>query len=122
MTRKLILIKNGLIQPENLDSLMVQEVLTSGYLYGLYFKEKITEIFEFLKMKIGRDKLPQDILGYLEENFKLAPKIGPKLESLLATGNLKSQSGLDLMQNNGYSIIAERLNVQRFWSHLKSIH
>lgn len=52
MVRKLILLKTGLVQPENLDSLMVQEVLTSGYLYGLYFKEKVEEIFEFLKMKI----------------------------------------------------------------------
>ena len=40
----------------------------------------------------------------------------------MATGTFKSQTGLDLMQNNGYSIIAEWLNVTRFWSHLKSIH
>ncbi len=65
-------------------------MLTSGYIYGLYFKEKIEEIFEFLRMKISRDKLPNDIASYLEEAFKQAPKIGPKLESLLATGNLKS--------------------------------
>ena len=100
-----------MVQPENLDSLMVQEVLTSGYLYGLYFKEKVEEIFEFLRMKLSRDKMPNDIGTYLEESLRQAPKIGPKLESLLATGNLKSQSGLDLMQNNGYSIIAERLNI-----------
>ena len=40
----------------------------------------------------------------------------------MATGNLKSNTGLDLMQNNGYSIIAERLNNMRFWSHLRSVH
>ncbi len=76
---------------------MVQEVLTSGYIFGLYFKEKIEEIFEFLKIRMARDKPTDNIVQYLEESFKMAPKIGPKLESLLATGNLKSQSGLDLM-------------------------
>lgn len=69
---------------------MVQEVLTSGYLFGLYFKEKIEEIFEYLKLRVTKDK-PNDNIGqYIEDIFKQAPKIGPKLDSLLATGNLKS--------------------------------
>lgn len=50
------------------------------------------------------------------------PKMGSKIETLLSTGNLKSNTGLDLMQNNGLSIIAERLNNMRFWSHLRSVH
>lgn len=48
--------------------------------------------------------------------------IGKKFEYLLSTGNLKSMSGLDLMQNNGYSIIAEWLNNSWFWAHLWSVH
>jgi hypothetical protein len=41
---------------------MVQEVLTSGYIFGLYFKEKIEEIFEFLKIRMARDKPTDNIV------------------------------------------------------------
>jgi DNA-directed RNA polymerase I subunit RPA2 len=48
--------------------------------------------------------------------------IGKHLETFLATGNLKSRTGLDLMQSNGFSIIADKLNNMRFLSHFRSIH
>lgn len=41
---------------------------------------------------------------------------------LLATGNLLSRSGLDLMQVSGYTVLAERLNFFRFVSHFQSVH
>lgn len=41
---------------------------------------------------------------------------------MISTGNVKSNSGLDLLSNAGYSIIAERLNSSRFWAHLRSVH
>ena len=44
------------------------------------------------------------------------------MEYFLATGNLRSNTGLDLMQVTGYTIVAERLNYLRFLSHLRCIH
>ena len=39
--------------------------------------------------------------------------IGKGLEYLLATGNLSSKSGLGLMQANGLSVLADKLNFYR---------
>ena len=44
------------------------------------------------------------------------------MEYFIATGNLKSQTGLDLMQVSGYTIIAEKLNNMRFLAHFRSVH
>jgi DNA-directed RNA polymerase I subunit RPA2 len=48
--------------------------------------------------------------------------IGKKLEYFLSTGNLKSATGLDLMQAKGFTIIADKLNNMRYLSHFRSIH
>jgi DNA-directed RNA polymerase I subunit RPA2 len=48
--------------------------------------------------------------------------IGKNLESFLSTGNLKSKTGLDLMQDKGFCVIADKLNNMRFLSHFRSIH
>ena len=48
--------------------------------------------------------------------------IGKKMEYLLATGNLISRTGLDLMQTSGFSIIADRINYARYTSHFQSVH
>ncbi|VDN43837.1 unnamed protein product [Gongylonema pulchrum] len=44
------------------------------------------------------------------------------LEFFLATGNLITRNGLTLQQNNGFSVIAERINQLRFVSHFRAIH
>ena len=41
---------------------------------------------------------------------------------MLATGNLNSRSGLDLSQQSGYTVVAEKLNVLRYLSHFRSVH
>ena len=48
--------------------------------------------------------------------------IGTKLSNFLATGNLISPSGLDLQQAAGFTIVAEKLNWQRYISHFRCIH
>jgi len=48
--------------------------------------------------------------------------IGAKLANFLATGNLTSPSGLDLQQASGFTIVAEKLNWQRYISHFRCIH
>lgn len=44
------------------------------------------------------------------------------MEHFLATGNLISRGGLDLMQTAGYTMIADKLNNARYLSHFRSIH
>jgi len=45
-----------------------------------------------------------------------------KMEYFLATGNLQSDTGLDMMQVSGYVMVAERLNYMRFMTHFRAIH
>lgn len=48
--------------------------------------------------------------------------MGRKLEYFLATGNVVSNTGLDLQQVSGFTIVAEKLNFYRYISHFRSIH
>jgi len=134
MAKKLWKLVQEELEPDNLDALTTQEFLTSGQLYGMFIRERFEEFLltsKALFLKEMRKISAQDqldginsnvVLEKLEKAMATNPSIGKKIEYLLATGNLKSVSGLDLMQSNGYSIIAERLNNARFWSHLRSIH
>ena len=45
---------------------------------------------------------------------KATPDVGKKLTHFLATGNLVSESGLDLQQTAGFVITGERLNFWRY--------
>ena len=40
----------------------------------------------------------------------------------MSTGNIKSPTGLDLMQDKGFVIVADKLNNMRFLSHFRSVH
>jgi DNA-directed RNA polymerase I subunit RPA2 len=50
------------------------------------------------------------------------PPLPPQVATFLASGNVVSSSGLDLMQVSGYTIVAERLNFLRYISHYRSVH
>ena len=58
----------------------------------------------------------------LFRSTKINFDIGAKLSNFLATGNLVSPTGLDLQQASGFTIVAEKLNWQRYISHFRSIH
>lgn len=53
---------------------------------------------------------------------KLAGTIGSTLEHFLATGNIKTVTGLGLMQEKGLTIIPENINRMRYMSHYRAIH
>ena len=48
--------------------------------------------------------------------------VGRKIEYLMATGNLVSNTGLDLQQASGFTIVADKLNFYRYLSHFRCIH
>ena len=44
------------------------------------------------------------------------------MEYFLATGNLKTTTGLDQMQSAGFVIVADKLNILRYISHFRCVH
>jgi DNA-directed RNA polymerase I subunit RPA2 len=94
----------------------------------MILKEKLEEVLYGIRLKIFKDSLKhkeiQKIrdIEYLKKSIEIQGTIGKKLEYFLATGNLKSGDGLDLMQAKGFTVIADKLNNMRFLSHFRSIH
>jgi DNA-directed RNA polymerase I subunit RPA2 len=128
MIQKLYSLVSGKVEPDNLDALVNHDILLPGHFYMMFFREKLEEVFQGIKSKVykdvtsGKEVAKIREINYIERAIDSMASIGKKIEYLIATGNLKSQTGLDLMQMNGYSFIAEKLNNMRFVSHLRSIH
>jgi len=55
MTEKLYALINNEIQPDNLDSLMNQEVLLPGHLYMMMMREKLEEILITIRFRVLKD-------------------------------------------------------------------
>lgn len=53
---------------------------------------------------------------------KFGSNIDSQMESFLSTGNVKSSTGLGLMQSTGLTIVAENINRMRYMSHFRAIH
>jgi DNA-directed RNA polymerase I subunit RPA2 len=130
MLRKLYAFVTGDILEDNADSLMNQELLVPGHLYLMIVKEKLEEFINSLKASILRDfrinaaGTENEIrdLNYMKKLLNRQGDIGEKLKYFLATGNLVSTSGLDLMQASGYTVVAEKLNYYRYLAHFRSVH
>jgi len=134
MLQKLYALGSARIGEDNPDSLVNQEVLLPGQIWSMIVKERLATLLNDLRLQFERDLRPRDASA-LVPNFddakwfkstfeKVANKhdIGKRLEHFLATGNLVSESGLDLQQTAGFTIVAERLNFWRYLSHFRSIH
>ncbi|KAK5058743.1 DNA-directed RNA polymerase I subunit RPA2 [Exophiala bonariae] len=132
MIRKLYALAADDCALDNPDTVSNQEVLLGGFLYGMILKESIYEWLvsigaaarDWCRMKNGAqfsdpgfetDFLPK-IVRRTNEN------LAGKLDYFLSTGNLVSQTGLDLSQTSGFTIVAEKINFYRFISHFRCIH
>ena len=99
---------------------MNQEILVGPHVYLALLKEKLQEWIEATRALIQKDyrKRPdrfQFTRGYFVDTLsKLSDTISKKMRYFLATGNVVSQSGLDLMQVSGYTILADKLNYHRY--------
>lgn len=54
--------------------------------------------------------------------MKYGNSLESQMENFLSTGNLRSSTGLGLMQNTGLTIVAENINRMRYMSHFRAIH
>ncbi|EME32710.1 DNA-directed RNA polymerase subunit isoform 1 [Galdieria sulphuraria] len=128
MIRKLIAVARGSICPDSPDSLAHQEVLLPGHLYMMYLKEKIEDYLLGIRSVILKDFNMKKAI-HLEEGPYFATclqrcpiDIGKRMEHFIATGQLQTRTGLDLMQTAGYSVVAERISYYRYISHFRCVH
>eukprot|EP01138_Halocafeteria_seosinensis_P011578 gb/GECG01011827.1/.p1 GENE.gb/GECG01011827.1/~~gb/GECG01011827.1/.p1 ORF type:complete len:1408 (+),score=168.33 gb/GECG01011827.1/:1-4224(+) len=142
MMRKLYAFVAGQIIEDNPDSFANQELLLTGHLYLMTLKEKLEEILKGIQDKLSRDVrlgkayVPGNLtqqsrsgsvpnvfdLEYFRRSVEMQPDIGKKMYNFLATGNLQSSSGLDLMQNSGFTVVADKINFLRFLTHFRAVH
>ncbi|XP_065876124.1 DNA-directed RNA polymerase I subunit 2 isoform X2 [Euphorbia lathyris] len=100
---------------DNPDSLQNQEVLLPGHLITIYVKEKFEDWLRRTK-KLIEEELAKN------KNFNFLSVIGKAVETMLKSGRLATQTGLDLHQRAGYTVQAERLNFLRFLSFFQAVH
>ncbi|KAJ1636819.1 hypothetical protein T492DRAFT_956430 [Pavlovales sp. CCMP2436] len=148
MLQKLYALAAGRIAEDNADSLVNQEVLLPGHLLTMLVKERLGEVLLAASLAAKKELEPPayvvaaalraagaakkrsamasahdpELLKRSVERGASQVDVGKKVDYFLATGNLVSQSGLDLQQTSGYTIVAERLNYWRFLSHFRSVH
>ncbi|KAF2076943.1 hypothetical protein CYY_001781 [Polysphondylium violaceum] len=128
MIQKMYSLVSGKTGTDNADSAAFHEVLLAGQIFTAMLKEKLVEFLETLRtvlIKSPEEKKSSGIV-FSETLFKKATertfKIGDRYNYFLATGNLRSNSGMDLQQTSGFVIIADKLNFLRYISHFRSIH
>lgn len=128
MIRKLYALVAGECCPDNPDAAQHQEILLGGFLYGMIIKEKIDEFLQNIRMQVTSDVNRSVAVNFNDKKYmqrlllKVNHNIGQKLQYFLSTGNLVSQSGLDLQQVSGYTVVAEKINFHRFISHFRMVH
>ncbi|EGD78089.1 RNA polymerase [Salpingoeca rosetta] len=128
MIRRLYALKSGRVRADNPDSPMNQEVLQAGQIYGALLKEQMQEYllamkrFITMQVNMGREVDVGDQSYFRNRVFPTMPDIGKALDYFLATGNLKSTTGLDQMQAAGFAIVADKLNILRYMSHFRCVH
>ena len=66
-----------------------------------------------------RDPLQLTKDAYWRRLFEQQAEPGRKMQYFMATGNLVSSSGLDLMQMGGFTVMADKLNYFRFLAHFR---
>ncbi|ODQ82708.1 hypothetical protein BABINDRAFT_159233 [Babjeviella inositovora NRRL Y-12698] len=128
MVRKLYTLVAGDCCPDNPDATQHQEVLLGGFLYGMIIKEKMEEYLQNIRLQIQSDISRGVAINFSDRKYmsrvfmRINENIGQKLQYFLSTGNLVSQSGLDLQQVSGYTVVAEKINFHRFISHFRMVH
>ena len=144
MLRKLYAFASGACCTDNPDSPMNQELLLPGHLYGMIVKERLEETLRGMAGAIGRDVRALDrgasangkVAGksitrgtileadmtYMQKTLMRQQDIAQKMQYFMATGNLVSSSGLDLMQATGFTVVAEKLNWLRYMAHFRAVH
>ena len=95
-----------------------------GHLYCNLLKETLQEYLLGIKQLVqqdirrGREANFNDS-KYIKKTLQRPTDPAKKLEYFMATGNLVSTTGLDLMQATGFCVVADKLNFFRYVSHFR---
>ncbi|KAF7997189.1 hypothetical protein HCN44_005466 [Aphidius gifuensis] len=130
MTKKLFTLINEKCIVEGTDSVMMQECLLGGHLYLQTIKERLFAWLQTLRLSILKRQQKQCGIGddykmtvhEMLMALKMTSKLEHQMENFLSTGNIKTVSGLGLMQTTGLTIVAENINRMRYMSHFRAIH
>lgn len=119
MIQKLLRFVNGEILEDDQDSIVNQEVLTPGQTYIQVLRFSLERVMDIRKKGVT---IPE-----ISTIIQRSTIITDSLRRLLATGNvstftLSNAPRPELTQSSGYSIIADKLNFQRYIAHFRSIH
>jgi DNA-directed RNA polymerase I subunit RPA2 len=131
MTRKLLHFMTDCLVEDDPDSLANQEVLMPGQLWLLFLQEKLQdailavreEILRQLSANVSRGELmnPDFIRGCILR-ARGGIKVGDRMQHMISTGNASLRDGSDLLQKTGFSVVADRVNFQRFLAHFYCVH
>lgn len=124
---KLLMMVDNKIAHDDCDTVMMHELVTVNETIGGLIGDKLREALQSVKMILMSDSIKKtaDPLSpkYVEKVLRLGiGNVGKKVEYFLSTGNLLTSSGLDILQDKGFTVLAERLNFWRFLSHFRSVH
>lgn len=128
MLNKLYSLVSGECTPDNPDSPQHQEILLGGHLYASILKEKLEDWLMGIRSELGRDVRRGGTVDFQDAKYvgkvvsRVPSDLGRKMHFFLATGNLVSNTGLDLQQTTGYTIVAEKLNFLRYLAHFRCVH
>lgn len=128
MVHKLCAYVNGDISADNQDSLQNQEILLSGHLMTSFIKDRLEALLLSIRGLVRREmekkkNEKQSLnINMFRNSLKIKSDIGRQVYMMLATGNVKTLSGLGLMQISGFTIVAEKINFWRYLSHFRSVH
>eukprot|EP00897_Mesotaenium_endlicherianum_P006739 jgi/Mesen1/6093/ME000031S05363 len=129
MLQKLYAVVDGTAQEDNVDTLQHHDLLLPGHLLTMFVKERFQEFLGKVKVQAEKElkekaaKTDVRDVGVLKRCIDKVPSsIGKRVEYFLNTGNLVSESGLDLQQAAGFTVVAEKLNFLRYLSHFRSVH
>jgi len=126
MFQKLMDLSRGKVEPDNCDALSMQDCMLPGQLYGAVLKEALEEQLH-RAAGYGR-KMQAKVAGWvpsaqtIRDAMEAIKEIDKQMEYFLATGNVRSRTGLDLMQATGFTLVADKINAFRHLSHFRSIH
>lgn len=125
--KKLFAFANNKCAVEGADAVMMQECLLGGHLYLQVLKEKLYSWLAVLRLQIlKRSKSAGNRYTLTVQEMLNVSKFGSNIESqmehFLSTGNVRSSTGLGLMQSSGLTIVAENINRMRYMSHFRAIH
>ena len=129
MARKLFKLEHKRCMTDNVDSPESHEVLLPGHLFQAmtleYFDEYLKALSHLMLKEYQKQKeRGSDTVGGNILNFAVSRlgTLGQHFRFLIATGNMRTTTGLGLQQMAGLVVGAEKINWARFYSHFRCIH